>query len=791
MKRTSISNREGRDKRNQDSPEVKTITSDELKRFLLEALFALRDKNYEAAQKAMSHYEGFDNVFFRAYPYLYYYKALIAYGLKDYDSAEHFFREYVAKAGADEIAFFHLGNVYYQKQQWDKALESYNSALDMRKAFPEALANIGIIARQLGDEDMAKAVARSQTIFDRIFVQNELCEDPLEFALAIPKELSVSQIPIFINSRDRLETLKLLLNWLKKAGQQRIYILDNDSTYPPLLGFYPRLDESEPLVQVLYLKKNLGHTALWDSKVLEILHIDTPYVYTDSDVVPSAECPLGVVGDLLEVLRKYPFLKKAGLALKTDDITYFDAEKTKEAEKRFYLHEIEPELYFGAVDTTFALYRNYRHYNLYVSARTTGNRTARHLPWYYDYENLPDDEKYYMEHANSSASLVQKIKEKDVLMEKDVHKRTDSKMKTFALICDPEMVTTILRHLPNDWQISCIIRDTEDMRDEERIDNIPVVNFLMFRKCYLRDIDGALVVMGAGLQRAAITNRLRYYGISQIGFPRTLRAIDISHEGIAWTEGKPYLSQVEIHLMDSCNLNCTGCSHFSNLFQRDTVYNLDQFSKDLSLFSRQVFVSTLFLLGGEPFANPQIKDYLRIARQNFPICEIILVTNGLLIPQQSDDVMEALRQEQIDVEISLYPPTAKMLDKIKDRMKNTGVKYRVRAERPAFMAFLGTSGTSDPYLSQRICCNAHCRYIRNGVLYKCPVDALSYKYREQFGVPLPPAEGIRLDSIDFERKLSLLDQPIQLCRYCTEKPRVFPWSVAVQPQKEDWFGIDE
>ncbi len=787
MGRVTISDAGGNKKCSQDAREVKTISSDELKRFLLEALFSLQDKNYEAAKKAMSHYEGFDNIFFRAYPYLYYYEALILYGIGDHDSAEKFLREYIEKSGADEMAYFHLGNVYFQKQEWDNALDCYNSALDMRKDFPEVLANIGLIARRLGDEATAQAVAQNPLVYEKVFVHNTLCEDPLEFSLAIPPDLSASQIPIFINSRDRLGTLQALVNWLKKAGQQRIYILDNDSSYSPLLEYYRHLDDNEPTVQVLRLKKNLGHTALWDSKVLEILHIGTPYVYTDSDVVPSEECPLDVLGDLLQVLRKYPFLKKVGLALKTDDITFFDAEKTRESEKRFYLHEIEPELYFGAVDTTFALYRNYRHYNLYVSARTTGKRLARHLPWYYDYDNLPNDEQYYMEHANRSATLVQQIRDNAEQMGKE----PIVGMKNLALVCDPEMSRTIVRNLPDDWRISCIVREVEDIYEERCVDNVPIVDFTTFRKCYLQNVDGALVVMGAGLQRAEITNRLRYYGITQIGFPRTLRKIDLSHEGIAWTDGKPYLSQAEIHLMDSCNLNCKGCSHFSNLFPRDTVYDLQQFSEDLSMFSRRVFVSTLFLLGGEPFANPQITDYLRVARKCFPLCEIILVTNGLLIPQQSDNVMEALRQEKITVEISLYPPTAKILDKIEARMNNTGVECRVRAERPAFMAFIGTSGTSNPYLSQKICCNAHCRYIRNGILYKCPVDALSYKYNEQFGIHLPPSEGIPLASDDFERKLSLLDQPIQLCRYCTEQPRVFPWSVGTNPAKEDWFGIEE
>lgn len=55
------------------------------------------------------------------------------------------------------------------------------------------------------------------------------------------------------------------------------------------------------------------------------------------------------------------------------------------------------------VDTTFALYSNVRHYNLRFSLRTTGDLQAYHLPWYFDYDNLPDDEKYYLEHADKNS----------------------------------------------------------------------------------------------------------------------------------------------------------------------------------------------------------------------------------------------------------------------------------------------------------------------------------------------------------------------------------------------------
>ncbi len=257
-----------------------------------------------------------------------------------------------------------------------------------------------------------------------------------------------------------------------------------------------------------------------------------------------------------------------------------------------------------------------------------------------------------------------------------------------------------------------------------------------------------------------------------------------------WNPGKPYLAQVEIHIMDSCNLNCKGCSHFSNLFPRNTVYSYDSFVEDLSLLAQKVFLSTLFLLGGEPLLNPHLSKYLYAARQIFPYAEIILVTNGLLIPKQSEATLKALRETKTFIEISLYAPTKKLLESIYQRMKGQDIHYEIRGERPTFTSFLGLTGTSDPYLSQQSCMSAFCRYVRNGKLYKCPVDALSYKYREHFGVSLPPSEGISIDSEDFDQKLSLLDNPVQLCRFCTEEARTFEWSPAPNPAKEDWFGSE-
>ena len=124
-------------------------------------------------------------------------------------------------------------------------------------------------------------------------------------------------IPIFINARDLVSPLKQLVTWLLEAGYHTIYILDNDSTYPPLHEFYSKRPDE---VVVIPLGVNAGHTALWDLDILGRLAITTPYVYTDPDIVPIDECPRHVLEFFLEVLGAFPDRTKVGFGLVISDL---------------------------------------------------------------------------------------------------------------------------------------------------------------------------------------------------------------------------------------------------------------------------------------------------------------------------------------------------------------------------------------------------------------------------------------------------------------------------------------
>ena len=102
-----------------------------------------------------------------------------------------------------------------------------------------------------------KIVMRPMVYSFRTFVR-------LIFALIYPSKITnAKQIPIIINNRNRYEYLIQLIASLEKRGYTNIYIIDNDSSYPPLLDYYNnckyeifRLGENVGLITILIFSMN-------------------------------------------------------------------------------------------------------------------------------------------------------------------------------------------------------------------------------------------------------------------------------------------------------------------------------------------------------------------------------------------------------------------------------------------------------------------------------------------------------------------------------------------------------
>lgn len=206
------------------------------------------------------------------------------------------------------------------------------------------------------------------------------------------------KIPIVINNRNRLTHLKLLIDALAKRGYHNIIILDNDSTWPPLLEYYRTLP-----YKVEYLGRNAGYNALEQISLYRTIRKGY-FVYTDSDVVPVDECPDDFLMQFVELLQERDDVQKVGFSLKIDDLPdcFADRQKIIDWEKRYFEQPCGGRAYEALIDTTFALHRPYALISTvggFRMLRTAAPLEARHMPWYADSSKMSDEDQYYIDHV--------------------------------------------------------------------------------------------------------------------------------------------------------------------------------------------------------------------------------------------------------------------------------------------------------------------------------------------------------------------------------------------------------
>lgn len=216
------------------------------------------------------------------------------------------------------------------------------------------------------------------------------------------KNIDYKKIPVIINNFNRLTMLKRLVGSLETRGYRNIIIVDNNSTYPPLLEWYHKCP-----YRVILLNENVGHLSIWKTGIAKAFS-HSYFAYTDSDLEIVAECPDDFMEKFVSLLKRYPTALKAGFSLKIDDLPdSFDKKSDVVAhESQFWDKEIDKGIYDAPIDTTFAVYKPFWKGGELVDLRcryirTGSPYTARHLPWYISSDNMTEEEKYYLTHINT------------------------------------------------------------------------------------------------------------------------------------------------------------------------------------------------------------------------------------------------------------------------------------------------------------------------------------------------------------------------------------------------------
>lgn len=223
---------------------------------------------------------------------------------------------------------------------------------------------------------------------------------------------------------------------------------------------------------------------------------------------------------------------------------------------------------------------------------------------------------------------------------------------------------------------------------------------------------------------------------------------------------------IEHHIVNHCNLNCAGCSHFSCIADK-WVENIEDFKKDFTQLRdmTNAQIGIIRIMGGEPLLHPEWDKFLILTRKLFPYSRIELVTNGVLVKKYKQKLIQVCNDNKIVICISDYG-----LFDIGTLLE--GFQYtRFYGKAALYNICLDLNGSQDPTTAFNNC-DLHVNrwdYFQNGRFYPCCMGANIQTFDKHFGTHL--FTGIDDISISiYDHSLEEIEQfmntPKQMCKYC-------------------------
>lgn len=239
-------------------------------------------------------------------------------------------------------------------------------------------------------------------------------------------------------------------------------------------------------------------------------------------------------------------------------------------------------------------------------------------------------------------------------------------------------------------------------------------------------------------------------------------------------EGRTILSpNLEVDVVDHCNLACRSCSHLSPLASKKLL-DVAELERDLSILATCFHAAEIRLVGGEPLLHPQLPELARAIRATGVADRVILMTNGLLLDRAPERLWDSIDC----IEIYCYPGSEPSEPVLQGAERNgLARKMKVKIKRiDAFRESYSELPFRDSSLVQRVystCEIAHvweCHSVRDGYFYKCPeAHALPARLASRSAWKAQD-DGIRLDRPEtlFERLSAYLTDtsPLNACRHC-------------------------
>lgn len=281
------------------------------------------------------------------------------------------------------------------------------------------------------------------------------------------------------------------------------------------------------------------------------------------------------------------------------------------------------------------------------------------------------------------------------------------------------------------------------------------------------------------------------------------------------------IGEGQFYITNVCNLTCDRCSSYNNRNFKGHFLWKDN-KDDYQAWSEILDIDALSIIGGEPFANPDLENWISGLRALWPnVKDFSISTNGTFFKNKKELIKKFIYQKvYMDVSVhdpALYKDVEETLTECLDGFDAHSIDKGISKEiyvKDTLVAKISEAYNfstmsvksikdgvtymhdSDPVKAHSVCGCNFCHYFVRGKLYKCYLTAITQDLTNQFNIedraeqllkeydPCGPYD----DPSKIETFVNKILEPIPQCRLCTDKPNIRPiWPLA--KKKTDYEKI--
>lgn len=239
------------------------------------------------------------------------------------------------------------------------------------------------------------------------------------------------------------------------------------------------------------------------------------------------------------------------------------------------------------------------------------------------------------------------------------------------------------------------------------------------------------------------------------------------------------LETMEIHAAEHCNLNCKNCSMFCGLVETCDFPCYQEFEEGIKQLKNFFpHIKKFRIIGGEPLLNPELDKYIRLIRNVYPYTDIRLISNGILVTKMSDQLIQAIIDNDVTFIVTQYISLKHSIDEINRFLSKTGIRYIVTEAVLEFQKIYNALGDSDIDENFYRChWKGSCATMYGTKIATCYVPFVIHYLSDKFNLAIEETGKIDLmeEGLTAQEIIKRMHTPFDMCRYCAPKGNWTEW----------------